>query len=377
MLRKFNYYGNDAEVYKACAEPIRESNLKHAEIINIWFLLVNVLYSVCAQFEWLNVDLGSKWIYVAYIAITAGFIAVSTYVPRFRRMSQLPTFISIAILASYGIAVSNAAPYTIGFMFLILMLVISTSYIETMARMALIQFACAAVFIFFSYLQKPLSISYQDICNTIIIMGIALTLHYPFQRMRIHQFVINNQNTLIRQELEIKSSFDSMTSLFNRNTFFALSGEALQERSSYMALCLIDLDKFKSINDQFGHQVGDRAIQLAGAAIVDVLQADVSDKARYKESVMQSGKSFAGRLGGDEFIMLIRDRDDGNDVKAMMEDLLKRLNDFEEAPIHGLGASIGITPIHEGELTVDSAYKRADAALYEAKRNGKNQIVIG
>ena len=377
MLHKFNHYGNSIETYKACAEPIKQSNFQRATIINWWFLLVNVLYLICAQFEWLNVDPGNTFLYAAYIAVTAVFIAVSKLVPRFRDIPTLPTLINITILASYGIAVSNAAPYMIGFMFLVIMLVIATSYIETMLRMICIQVVCAGLFIFFSYTNKPLSISYQDICNTIIIISIALMLHYPFQSIRIQQFVINNQNMQIRRELEIKSSFDTMTPLFNRNTFFALCERALQTHSHFAALCILDLDDFKQVNDRLGHQAGDRAIQVTGEAIAAVLHADTSDKWEYQETVVQRGGSFAGRLGGDEFIMLIRDKRSEDEARAVLQELMSRLSHLDDEEFHNLSASIGMTVIPSGEQDIDCAYKRADAALYQSKRGGKSKISLG
>ena len=376
MLRKINYYGFDKETYDACAQPIQHSNRQHAEIINWWFLSVNVLYLVCAQFGWLNVDAGNKMLYASYIAVTGVFIAVERFVPRFRQMSLLPTLINIVILVSFGIAVSNAAPYMIAFMFMIIILVIATSYIETMTRMVCILGICTVVFVYYSYVRKPLSISYQDVCNIIIILGLAIALHYPFQRMRIQQFVINNQNVMIHRELEVKSSFDELTSLFNRTTFFAICAASLRQRASFAALCIVDLDGFKQINDQLGHQAGDRAIQIVGEVIMDVLQVDVSDKWEYKEMVTQGGDSFAGRLGGDEFIVLVCDKNGEEEVRALLEDIRKRLNSVEEGEIHGLMASIGMTQISD-ESDIDSAYRRADTALYRAKDGGKNQICVG
>ena len=375
MLRKFNYYGFSKETYAACAQPIQQSNRQHAEIINWWFLLVNVLYFVCAQFEWLNVDAGSKWLYAGYIVATGAFIAAERFVPRFRQMTLLPTLINVVILVSFGIAVSNAAPYTIAFMFMIIILVIAASYIETMLRMVCILGVCAVVFIYFSYVRKPLSISYQDICNIIIILGLALSLHYPFQRMRIRQFVINNQNISIRRELEVQSSFDTLSSLFNRATFFTLCAASLQKRTPFAALCIVDLDEFKQINDELGHQMGDRAIQVAGEAIADALQVDASDKWEFKERAMRGVGSFAGRLGGDEFIVLVRDKSDEGEVRALLEDLLVHLNRVEEGDLHGLRASIGMTQISD-EADIDNAYRRADTALYRAKGNGKNQVCV-
>jgi GGDEF domain-containing protein len=168
-----------------------------------------------------------------------------------------------------------------------------------------------------------------------------------------------------------------MTSLFNRSTFFALGEKALREHAGFMALCIIDLDKFKQINDELGHQVGDQAIRMTANAILESLQVDVSDAWEYKRSVLKEGGSFAGRLGGDEFVVLVRDKASMDEVCVQMQGLLDRLNSLDEGEIHGLYASVGVTEIVQGELDVDSAYKRSDAALYGAKRSGKNQIGRG
>ena len=376
MFQKFNYYGISKEEYKGCEDSIGMSNRQHAEIIDWWFLLVNILCFVCAKFDWLNVDRRNKWIYAVYIAAALAYILITRFIPIVHRLKVIPILLNIGILVSYGIVTSNASPYMIAFMFFIIMLVIAMSFIETMFRMICIQLICAIVFIYFSHVNKPSSVSYQDICNTIIILGLSLVLHYQFQSVRLHQFIINNQNIQFYRELEVKSSFDSLTSLLERKTFFNLSGIAMEEPAPYMALCLVDLDGFKQINDQLGHQVGDRAIRIAGGIINDVLQTDLSEKWGYKEKVIRERGSFAGRLGGDEFIVFVRDKSSEEEVRMMMADLLSRLNRVEDGEIHGLKASIGITEILPEDKVVDNAYKRADDALYEAKGSGKDRVVI-
>ncbi|MBP5291830.1 MAG: GGDEF domain-containing protein [Lachnospiraceae bacterium] len=376
MLQRFNYYGIEKEAYKSCEDSIRLSNRQHSEIIDWWFLLVNILCFVCAKFDWLNVDWRNMRIYADYIIATLAYILIIRFIPIVHRIRLLPTLINIVMLVSYGIVMSNVSPYMIAFMFFIIMLVIAMSFIETMFRMTCLQLVCAGVFIYFSRIKKPSSVSYQDICNTIIILGLSLVLHYQFQRVKIRQFIINNQNIQFYRELEVRSSFDSLTSLLERKTFFNLGGIAMEDQTPFMALCLIDLDGFKQINDQLGHQVGDRAIKITGELINDILQADLSEKWGYKEKVIKEKKSFAGRLGGDEFIVLIRDKENEEEAKAMMEELLDRLNHVEDGEIHGLKGSIGMTRILPEDKNIDYAYKRADDALYESKRKGKNIITV-
>ena len=136
--------------------------------------------------------------------------------------------------------------------------------------------------------------------------------------------------------------------------------------NEYMVLCLLDLDEFKQINDKLGHQMGDKAIQIAGNTITEVMEIDLKEKWSFQERAVRNGLSFAGRLGGDEFIVFIRGKSKKEEILTLMQEMLKKLK--------GIHASIGITEILEQDMDIDDAYRRADEALYESKRAGKNQI---
>ena len=77
------------------------------------------------------------------------------------------------------------------------------------------------------------------------------------------QFVLYHKNMQNQRELEVGSSFDALTSLLNRGRFFSMADRVLHDGSGgYKALCLIDLDGFKQVNDQPGHQMGDKVKQI-------------------------------------------------------------------------------------------------------------------
>ena len=208
-----------------------------------------------------------------------------------------------------------------------------------------------------------------------IVYTLSMGLHYTFQRTRIQQFVLYQHDLQIQHELEIKSSFDSLTGLLNRGKFFTVVTQILRQRKEeYMALCLFDLDGFKEINDGLGHQMGDKAIQMTGSIIIQTLGLDSPEGGGILEWNLDAPFSIAGRLGGDEFIVLLRGFKDKDDITQIIKKILSSLNDVKFDRLEGIHASIGVTLITDSDRDIDGAYKRADDALYCSKRAGKNRI---
>ncbi len=157
----------------------------------------------------------------------------------------------------------------------------------------------------------------------------------------------------------------------------SMAGEVLRrERNDYMAICLVDLDNFKQINDKLGHQMGDKAIQLAGQAIIEILEIDTKERWSFPERAVKEGMSFAGRLGGDEFIILMRGNKDLDEAIGKLKKLLDTLNAIHFEALEGLQASLGLAEIADNEKDIDNVYRIADDALYDSKRAGKNQVTV-
>lgn len=127
-----------------------------------------------------------------------------------------------------------------------------------------------------------------------------------------------------------------------------------------LGLVVLDLDHFKSLNDRFGHQVGDQALAGVGA----VLRTTLRDS------------DFAGRNGGEEFTVILPDTDLAG-AQATAEKLRKALADIS---IPGLDlevtASLGIAMYPEHALGPERLERMADAALYVAKRSGRNRVEV-
>jgi two-component system cell cycle response regulator len=124
---------------------------------------------------------------------------------------------------------------------------------------------------------------------------------------------------------------------------------------------LFDIDDFKSVNNTFGHPVGDSVIKKLADLCHDVFRTE----------------DIIGRMGGEEFLCILP-RTDEKQCKVIAERLLKKISQqvFPENPGLHITVSIGIASLSQISPTSEALYLHADAALYQAKHNGKNNVVI-
>ena len=376
ITRSFNYYGYDRETYKECSSLIRSTNRKHITILNTWFVIINILYLVFSYLNLFGLNQERIPLYAAYLSVSIIFeiwilffpIAVENHI-------YFSVISSIVIFLSYGVLNSMASPYMPATLFLVLLVLTSLSYIGNMTVMIFLSLFGTVAFLTTSSLFKTFSIAYHDTYNAVIIITLAIGLHYTFQRTRVAQFILYQRDLQIQKELEIKSSFDALTMLLNRGKFLSICEEILRIRSQdeYLTLCLVDLDSFKEINDNLGHQMGDKVIQITGKTLMNNFGIKSEDRDNISKWDLTNMPSLIGRLGGDEFIILVRNKTLRSQVIEELQRLLDSLNSVKLDGVDGIHASLGATELKAG-MDIDEAYRLADEALYESKRAGKNQI---
>jgi diguanylate cyclase (GGDEF)-like protein len=164
------------------------------------------------------------------------------------------------------------------------------------------------------------------------------------------------------QRIRQLSLHDPLTGLANRR--FLNENEkhliAAAKRSRIrMAVLAVDLDDFKAVNDRYGHAAGDAVLMASAARMKQLLrEADV-----------------IARIGGDEFVIVLGQVDDAaaaHEVARRLVESLSRPIPLAAGETARIGASVGIAMCCDGEETLSSLLKKADAALYAAKREGKN-----
>ncbi|GAB4349626.1 MAG: hypothetical protein Kow006_11560 [Gammaproteobacteria bacterium] len=158
---------------------------------------------------------------------------------------------------------------------------------------------------------------------------------------------------------------DPLTGLYNRREFERRLEElviAAREGGEHHALCFVDLDNFKVINDTCGHEAGDKLLQQ----ITYLLGQRVRDN------------DTLARIGGDEFAVLLRgcDTQQALQIAQALCDLIKEYRFSWQDKVFEVGASIGVVPITRDVATATQVLGEADAACYAAKEQGRNQVQL-
>lgn len=194
----------------------------------------------------------------------------------------------------------------------------------------------------------------------------------PFER-EIVRARVKTQLELVRgrreleaanKELAYLAAVDPLTKCFNRRYFMNTAESEIARMKRHgtdLAVAIIDIDRFKSINDRFGHEAGDRVLSNV---------AEICEHSLRREDTL-------GRLGGEEFgiILPATDHDGAMEVLQRLKTRISHQVSLVERETVSLTISIGVTDVSEDDESVDDALRRADKALYTAKKLGRNRIV--
>jgi len=182
-----------------------------------------------------------------------------------------------------------------------------------------------------------------------------------YENVVMHAAVLDNELEKKVQEITKVSSTDFLTKIFNRKKLYESFLSEIERKKRYHAdfsITMFDIDHFKQINDNHGHDNGD-------IVLVETVQL--------VQSLIRSTDIF-GRLGGDEFIILMP-----NTVlsvaRKMVERIKKRIEEKFKISIDKVTCSFGVTKYNNNE-TMKDCLIRADKALYKAKNSGRNKVAM-
>lgn len=167
------------------------------------------------------------------------------------------------------------------------------------------------------------------------------------------------------ERLQEDASIDFLTKIPNRRTLDARMFEEMSRSKRYGAvfsIVVIDLDHFKQVNDVHGHLAGDRVLRALASMLADEKRAS----------------DFLGRYGGEEFVLMLPETD-AEQAQSCAENIRLRVQRTkfrcEDKSIR-ITVSAGVGQVDPKNDTIDKLFERVDAALYRAKENGRNQVVL-
>lgn len=190
-----------------------------------------------------------------------------------------------------------------------------------------------------------------EVISTLFMFFILLCDVFSLYRESKNKYLNSYQNSIR----------DPLTQLYNRSYFYDTLAAQLEKTSVSRSLSVIvgDLDFFKRINDNYGHLQGDNVIQFAAS----VLQKNVRPQ------------DIAARIGGEEFALLLLNTHT-HDAHTVAERIRLAMSEPQENLPEKMTLSAGVFSTTDGTLCVEECVRRADAAMYEAKKGGRNRVVI-
>lgn len=214
-----------------------------------------------------------------------------------------------------------------------------------------------AAYILASFLTKSIAVFSVDLFSCLFgvaLAGYVAKILYSY-RAREHE---------VKQRLRRMGMVDRLTSTYNKASTEFLCKEFMRSHpTSDCVMVIVDFDNFKTVNDTYGHQAGDAVLRSLGQILRHSMDTD----------------DIAGRFGGDEFIMFLKEKDTAEAIKCvervMEQTHAMRAPDGKQPFSCSIGMAVRCTKGDEMENYAD-LFARADRALYEVKRNGKNNFKI-
>lgn len=197
---------------------------------------------------------------------------------------------------------------------------------------------------------KPLKIYIENIEGQ---KKLSVSGSYEFKYLALTYNNIYELNATNEAILNYRAEHDALTGIINRGAFDRLK-LLMKEKDGNLGLMIIDVDKFKLVNDGYGHEVGDKVLIKVAKLLEDSFRST----------------DYPARIGGDEFAVILTDA--GKNMQSVIEEKVRSMNEELQNPQDGMpkvSLSVGVAFSEHG--FEDDLYNRADAALYEVKENGR------
>ena len=281
-------------------------------------------------------------------------------------LAQMIWAISIVIMTSYFAVQLKPVVVLSG----LAMIVVGANRLSKKEMLIFAVYSLVFYIVSVTYKAQFNSLSWITEIVIIIAFGLVLVFGpvlYRFEMAMMENVLIDKNEELTSaltriRELAVK---DELTGAFNRRHLMDVLAQqkAIADRLDdyHFTLCIVDLDFFKRVNDKFGHNTGDYVLK-SFAQITNVILREVD---------------CAARVGGEEFVLVLGGTRQ-QDALVVAERIAEKLSELQVSniePQYRITASIGITDFRRSEQ-VDQTMDRADRALYDAKRTGRNRVVI-
>ena len=270
--------------------------------------------------------------------------------------AQFLIYLSISLLFIFGCFITQNNPNYPSATFIALLLITPMFMIDKPFWMAVELCGASIVFLIWMRGIKPEHIWQMDVVNVTIFTIVGIFLNIIANSVRIREFVLN-------REINIQKDTDDMTGLKNKGALTRAINKFLTDPSTNKGfMFMLDIDRFKAINDTYGHDIGDSVIIQLGNYLGSRVGED----------------EILGRFGGDEFILVIKNTDDAMFAKSLADEIVRDAAEKLTIPFSNekISLSIGIAIYRGEEKNYSELFKKADIALYKSKADPDNRYYV-
>ena len=349
ILRKLrNYYfycGIEKDEYNALKKDAYVSNFIVWRVLHFMMAIIFGFLFIGSLFN--DLMMANRLFYFALFLYSVIAIAAFFILKKDSLIAQFLIYLSMTMLFLFACFITQNKPDIPATTFIALLIITPMFMIDKPFFMTIELCAASAIFVAWMYRVKPYEVWRYDLYNVVLYTIIGIFLNIIANSIRIREFVLTRQ-------INIQKDTDELTGLRNKaaltreiNAFLA------DDKSDKGIMFILDVDRFKSINDNYGHDVGDQVIRQLG---------------KYLGSI-SSDKEITGRFGGDEFVIFLKDTNDKETARKMAEKIIEEVSEKVTLPNkeEKVAVSIGAAIYDGKEKNYSEIFNRADSAMYKAK----------
>ena len=350
ILRKirnyFCYCGLEKKEYHDVKKSAYISNFEIWRVLHLMMTLIFLALSIASLFSgFMSVN---KWFYIGAFAYSLVVTLLFFLAKKKDALwPQLVIYLSISVLFLFGCFVTSNKPEIPAISFIAFLVITPMFMIDKPYFMSLELIVAATVYLVWMYFIKDPAIFKIDLTNIIIFTFVGILIHVISNSIRIKEFM------LIRV-INMQKDIDELTGLKNKGALTREIGEFVERDNNNKGLFFVlDINYFKAINDNYGHDEGDVILNKLGKY--------------FKEKFVND--EIVGRFGGDEFIIFIKNTDDIEYAKKIALEVCQEVEETIKLPDEkeSITISIGIAIYQGQEKHYSDIFRKADAALYKTK----------
>ena len=355
ILKNYCFYcGLEKEDYNELRKEAYVANFVTWRVLHIFMAVIfGGLFVVSLLDPILKVNRIFYFITFVYSALT---IPAFFLLKKKSIVPQLIIYLSMSVLFLFGCFISYNKPWGHATTFITLLLVLPMFMIDKPFFMTIELCAASTVYLAWMHGVKEYDVWRTDLVNVITYTLVGVFLNIIANSIRMREFVLTRQ-------INIQKDRDDLTDLINKGALTRNINEFIAYTTTKKGIMfMIDIDNFKSINDNYGHDAGDNVLEQFG----HFLKKEFADG------------EIVSRFGGDEFIIFVKDKDDLDTISAVAKKIKSGAaqNITMPNPEEKVSVSIGVAIYKGAEKNYSELFKKADTALYLSKYDSKQEFHI-